>query len=299
MQATPERMTGIAIPAATTTWPPPADAAVLYAGKVMHARLKPVVHRFTYSVFSLLIDLDRLDEANRMSGLFSVNRANLVSFREADHFDGEASSLRAYADDLLAEAGLGEPAARILLACYPRVLGYVFNPLSVFYAYAEDNRLLAMIYDVHNTFGERHSYVFLVEDDAVSPAGIRQACDKVFHVSPFIPMAMRYRFRMLPPGDTMRWRILETDAEGPLLSATYSATRRPLTSASIAGLMARMPGLTWKIIAGIHFEALRLWMKGVRYIPHPAPPPTVSFETGSRAKTQGMQHESLTDGQKT
>ena len=268
---------------APAAWKPPLAAASLYAGKVMHARLKPTRHRFTYRVFSLLIDLDRLDEADRMSRLFSVNRANIVSFRESDHVDGEFASIKAYALSLLQRAGLEEAPARVTLACYPRMFGYVFNPLSVYHAYAADGRVLALIYEVRNTFGDRHTYVCPVDATEVSPAGIRQSCGKVFHVSPFIPMAMRYHFRMVPPRDEMRWRILVTDEDGPLLSATYSAGRVPLTTPRLAALLVRTMAPTWKTIAGIHFEALRLWLKGMKYIPRPTPPSAVSFKKDNPA----------------
>lgn len=260
----------------TANGPPSDAAATLYVGEIMHQRMKPFGHRFRYRVFSLLVDLDRLDDANRLSTLFSVNGRNLVSFHEKDHADTESATLRAYADRLLAQAGL-DRADRILLVCYPRILGYVFNPISVYYAYGDGGALVAMIYEVRNTFGERHSYVCPVGYNEMSDSGIRQSCDKLFHVSPFIGMAARYHFRMLPPGAEIRWRILETDHEGPLLSATFSGRQVPLTSASLLGLTARIPFLTFKIVAGIHWEALKLWLKGARYIKRPAPPPEVSI----------------------
>jgi DUF1365 family protein len=243
----------------------------------MHQRMKPMGHRFNYSVFSLLIDLDRLGDANLMSRIFSVNRFNLLSFHEEDHSGQKKRSLRCYADALLQQAGVESPAARILLACYPRILGRVFNPIAVYYAYDAEGAVIAMIYEVRNTFGERHTYVCPVGPGQAGPAGIRQECDKLFHVSPFVPMDMRYRFRMLPPGDEIRWRILETDAEGPLLAATFSGKRLPVKTGQILRLVAKIPHLTIKIIAGIHWEALKLWIKGMRYIPRPEAPEPVSI----------------------
>lgn len=266
--------------------PPPGAAATLYVGKVMHARLKPVAHRFDYRVFNLLLDLDRLDEADGMARLFSVNRRNALSFHEDDHRPPESGTLRDYADGLLAEAGLGAPAARILLACYPRVLGRVFNPLAVYYAYRGDGTLAALVYEVRNTFGERHTYVCPVAPAECSPAGIRQTRAKRFHVSPFIGMDMRYHFRMGFPGETMRWRILETDGEGPLLAATYNGRARALSDAALADCLLRIPLQTWKIVGAIHYEALRLWLKGAAYRTRGTPPPPVSIgdaETDFRA----------------
>ncbi len=252
--------------------PPPEAAAALYVGDVMHQRMKPFGHRFRYRVFSLLVDLDRLHHVDRQSRLFSVNRGNLVSFHECDHAGNQG--IRSYADDLLAHAGLR--AARILLVCYPRVFGYVFNPIAVYYAYDYADDLIAMVYEVRNTFGERHSYVCPVQLGDLSQGGLRQACDKLFHVSPFIGMGTRYHFRMLPPGKEIRWRILETDADGPLLAATFSGRRLPLTTITLARLMISIPLLTVKIVAGIHWEALKLWLKGARYLARPAPPAPVS-----------------------
>lgn len=265
--------------------PPPADeAAALYVGAVMHQRMKPFGHRFQYRVFSLLVDLDRLGEAGRISALFSVNRNNLVSFHESDHVEGDQpAGLRCYADGLLADAGLEERPDRILLCCYPRILGRVFNPIAVYYAYDREGRLVALIYEVRSTFGDRHSYVCRVAPGELSNAGVRQACDKRLHVSPFIAMDMRYHFRMQPPGETIRWRILETDAEGPLLAATFSGRRRSLTSRALLACLLQIPMQTWKIVSAIHFEALRLWLKGAAYFPRRPPPPPVNFGDRSSA----------------
>src|SRR6202040_1011864 len=201
-------------------------AAALYFGKVMHARLKPVGHRFSYRVMSLLIDLDRLDAADRQSPLFGVNRAALYSFNEADHGDRDGSPLRTYAQVRAAEHGIDLTGGRVLLLCYPRLLGYTFNPLSVYFCYRADSGLALIIYEVRNTFGAIHAYALPVKPGEMSDAGIRQEQDKLFYVSPFVEMAMRYRFRVLPPGDCVKLRILETDSEGPLLAATFNGRRR-------------------------------------------------------------------------
>lgn len=252
--------------------PAPDAAAAFFDGSVMHQRMKPVGHRFTYDVFSLMVDLDRLEEADGLSRLFSVNRFNLLSFHESDHGGRTPRGLRGWVNGLLADAGLETPPARVLLVCYPRVLGKVFNPLAVYYAYAADGALAAIIYEVRNTFGERHTYVCPVLSGDVSPAGIRQSAEKIFHVSPFIALHARYHFRMLPPGRAIRWRILETDEGGPLLSATFAGDLKPLTTRTLLALVGRMPMLTAKILGAIHWEALKLFLKGVRYIPRPEPP---------------------------
>ena len=138
----------------------PVDAAAaLYVGKVMHARLKPMGHRFSYCVMSLLIDLDRLADADRQSALFGVNRAALYSFHEADHGRRDGSSLRTYVHHCAAERGIDLTGGRVLLLCYPRLLGYTFNPLSVYFCYRADGELAVLIYEVRNTFGDIHPYV--------------------------------------------------------------------------------------------------------------------------------------------
>jgi uncharacterized protein len=242
-------------------------AAALYFGDVMHARLKPVGHRFSYRVMSLLIDLDRLDEADRASPLFGINRAALYSFNEADHGDRDGSSLRAHVQRCAAGRGIDLTGGRVQLLCYPRLLGYTFNPLSAYFCYRANGELALIIYEVRNTFGELHAYVLPVHPDEIGAAGVRQRQDKLFYVSPFIEMTMRYHFRVSPPGESVKLRILETDGEGPLLSATFSGRRRSLTTAALLRSFVSLPLVTFKIVAAIHWEALRLWLKGARLVP--------------------------------
>jgi DUF1365 family protein len=242
-------------------------AAALYFGDVMHARLKPMGHRFSYRVMSLLIDLDRLDEADRASALFGVNRAALYSFNERDHGDRDGSSLRVHAQRCAAERGIDLTGGRVLLLCYPRLFGYTFNPLSAWFCYRAGGNLALIIYEVRNTFGDIHSYVLPVQPGEISDAGVRQQQDKLFYVSPFIEMAMRYHFRVSPPGESVKLRILETDSAGPLLSATFNGKRRGLTTAALLRSFVALPLVTFKIVAAIHWEALRLWLKGARLVP--------------------------------
>jgi uncharacterized protein len=243
------------------------EAAALYVGDVMHARLKPMGHRFSYGVMSLLIDLDRLDEADRQSRLFGVNRAALYSFHEADHGARDGSPLRAHVQRCAAEHGIDLTGGRVLLLCYPRLLGYTFNPLSVYFGYRADGELALMIYEVRNTFGDIHAYTLPVKPGQRSEAGVRQQHDKLFYVSPFIEMAMRYHFRVSPPDQRVKLRILETDDDGPLLAATFSGRRRTLNTAQLLRAFVAFPLVTFKIMAAIHWEALRLWLKGARLVP--------------------------------
>ena len=245
-----------------------ADAAAsLYVGDVMHARLKPMGHRFSYRVMSLLIDLDRLAAADRQSALFGVNRAALYSFHEADHGARDGSPLRAYAQRCAADHGIDLTGGRVLLLCYPRLLGYTFNPLSVYFCYQADGELALMIYEVRNTFGDIHAYALPVKPDQRSEAGVRQQHEKLFYVSPFIEMAMRYHFRVSPPGQRVKLRILETDGSGPLLAATFNGRRRALNTRQLLRAFLAFPLVTFKIMAAIHWEALRLWLKGARLVP--------------------------------
>src|SRR5579871_180707 len=237
-------------------------AAVLYFGKVMHARLRPVRHRFSYRVMSLLIDLDRLHEADRQSGLFAVNRAGLFSFHEADHGERNGRPLSTYARRLAAEHGIDLAGGRILLLCYPRLLGYTFNPLSIYFCYQASGELALLIYEVRNTFGEIHSYVLQVQACHGRDDTLRHSQTKQFRVSPFIEMDMCYHFRLSPPEEQVKVRILETDETGPVLAAAFFGRRRALTSSSLLGAFVAIPLLTFKVVAAIHWEALRLWLKG-------------------------------------
>jgi uncharacterized protein len=255
----------------------PHDAACLYDGHVMHARLRPIAHRFRYRVFSLLIDLDRLDEADGLSRLFSVNRGNLVSFHEGDHGRRDGTPLAGQARELARQAGIADEIGRVTLLCYPRIFGYVFNPLSVYYLYDCAEALRCILYEVRNTFSEWHTYVAPIEPGQFDRAGLRQSRDKLFYVSPFIEMASRYDFYLTPPADSLFLRVANLDTDGRLLTATFAGLRRPLSSRQLATICIAIPAMTLKIVAGIHWEALKLWLKGVRLVRRPPPPPATSF----------------------
>lgn len=260
------RHIGSGFPAPAQFAPPP-DPIRFYTGRVMHARLKPFGHRFNYSVFTILLDIGRLPEADAVSPFFSINRHNLTSFHETDHIDpaSGAQTLSAYIQRLLAQAGFPERPDRVLLLTYPRVFGYVFNPISVYFAYKASGDLLALVYEVRNTFGGHHTYVCGVGQGETSPAGVRQTRPKRLHVSPFIGMGATYHFRVQPPGDTVKIRILETEGGEPVLSATFSGDAERFSTRSLLANIARMPLMTLKVTGGIHWEALKLWLKGARF----------------------------------
>lgn len=248
-----------------------APESCLYVGKVMHARMKPVRHQFTYRVFSLFADLEALPDICRRSRLLSFNRLNVLSFLERDHGDG-AGDLAAWVRRHLKGAGFRAD-GRIFVQCYPRLWGYAFNPLSVYYCYDADGRLEAVMHQVNNTFGERHSYLLGVDrTDETSP--IRQTCTKELYVSPFNPMDHRYDFTVHDPGARYAIHIRESDQEGDVLVATFNARRRPLNDRALAAAVAGHPLMTLKVIAAIHWEALRLWRKGVPAQKRPPAPPT-------------------------
>jgi hypothetical protein len=245
------------------------DAGAIYFGKVAHRRLRPVEHRFSYRVFSFLIDLDRLDELSAGLKLFSRNRFNVFSFFDRDHGHDAPADLAEHVRSALRNAGL--PAdGRILLLCYPRLFGYAFNPLAVYYCHDASGKLTAIMHEVRNTFGGRHSYLIpTMEHDEV----IHQEAEKVFHVSPFMPMEMIYRFRLTRPGERLSVVIRESDREGEIFQAALSGERAPLDDRALLGALLAYPLMTLKVIAAIHWEAIRLLLKGMRLLkgaPDPA-----------------------------
>ncbi len=242
----------------------------LYTGQVMHHRMKPKRHRFIYRVTSMLVDLEELPALSRRLKLFSLNRFNLFSFHERDHGDGSGRPLIEQVRDTLAQHGMDLGRGPIRLLCYPRLLGYVFNPLSVFYCYDEQDHLAAILYEVSNTFNQKHNYLIPVTDPAAPQ--IRQSCEKAFYVSPFISMATRYHFRMQPPKERVAVCIRQTDQDGAVLHATFTGQRRELSDRSLLRTFFRHPLMTFKVIAGIHWEALQIWRKEVPLQPRPAPP---------------------------
>jgi len=243
--------------------------SALYAGKVMHRRLRPKRHQLRYSVFSLLLDLDEIDGLSRGLRLFSRNRFNLIAFYDRDHGDGSSTPLRAQVEAHVRGAGLTDAVGTIELLAMPRVLGFVFNPISLYFCRGRRGGLIAILYEVNNTFGERHTYVMPVSGDEPD---VRQNCAKRFHVSPFLPMELRYSFRVRPPGKDMLIAINVADAQGPVLLALQTGTRRELNEATLVRAVLTQPLMTWKVVAGILWEAARLCIKRVPIYPHVDPP---------------------------
>lgn len=244
----------------------------LYEGEVMHCRLRPKRHRFSYRVFSLLLDVDEIPVLAGRLALFSHNRFNLFSFHDRDHGPRDGSPLRPWIETHLAAHDIDLRGGQIFLHCLPRLLGYVFNPLSIFWCYDAAGDLRAVLYEVKNTFGEQHGYLLPVPAGRDPAAPIRQRAAKVFYVSPFIAMDAEYRFRLCAPEDRLSIHIRESDREGDLLVATHSGRRRDLGDAALGRAFLQFPMVTLKVIAAIHWQAFKLWRMGVRLHQRPAPP---------------------------
>jgi len=243
--------------------------SALYIGSVMHRRLAPRRHRLRYRAFWMLIDLDEPAALSRRMWLFSHNRFNLFSFHDGDHGDGATRPLRTYVEGALAAGGIDTEGGRITLLCMPRILGYVFNPLSIYFCYRRDGTLAALIHEVRNTFGQRHSYLIPVTEQ--TPV-VRQRCAKAFYVSPFLDMDMTYDFRITRPAKRVAAVVTARDGRGPVLIASLAGRRRAFNDRALALVFVTHPLLTFKVIGAIHLEALKIWLKGVRLLPRPQPP---------------------------
>ena len=239
----------------------------LYVGHVVHHRLAPLRHRFAYRVIHLLLDIDRLADLDRRLRLLSLERPNLYSVRCADHGPRDGTPLRPWVERQLADHGMAIGRGRVFLLCMPRVLGYVFNPLSIYYCYDDGSRLMALIYEVRNTFGEQHAYVVGAAPGQRPSGTVRHRFAKAFYVSPFIEPRAHYALRITPPGPRLSVAIWEQGEAGTRLFASLTGDRRPLTDRQLTWAAFSHPLVTLKVIAGIHWEALRLWRKGAPRVP--------------------------------
>jgi hypothetical protein len=246
--------------------------SALYAGTVVHQRLRPKRHRLKYRLAQGLFDLDEMEEVAGRLRFLSRNSFNLFAFHDRDYGDGSDTPLRDQIEAHLRGAGLATDGGPIRLLAMPRVMGHIFNPIAIWFCHRRDNSLLAIIYEVTNTLKQRHSYLIPVTDGADGAGAIRQSCAKTLYVSPFMDMDMAYDFAIRPPGEKVQIVVNGKDGEGPLISASFAGERRALTDRALMRLFFTIPLVTLKTVAGIHWEALKLWVKGIGIRRAPPPP---------------------------
>ena len=239
------------------------NSSCIYNGQVIHKRFKPKEHFFKYKVFSLLLDLSELQLLEKELKIFSYNKFNILSFYDIDHGPRDGTSIIAWVKDNLKNNNIYSEEIKIKLLCYPRVFGYVFNPLSIFFVYDKNSNLVSILYEVKNTFGEQHTYVFKIDKNNKL---FEHSCKKKFHVSPFIEMNCLYYFKILKPEDKLSVLINLNDDNGKLLFASQDGQKRELNNKNLVISYLSHPLMSFKIIGAIHFEALRLWLKGVNLV---------------------------------
>lgn len=239
-------------------------SSALYTGTLVHARRAPAENVFRYGVAFYVLDLDEVDELERRLTLFSVNRPNVVSLYDRDHFEDDGRSIKDKVLAFCAERGVDRlEGGKVLMLAQLRFLGYVFNPVSFFWCYRPDGELACMIAELNNTFGERLP-------ELLHGGGLRYEHDKHLHVSPFFGLDQRYRYAFSEPGESLyaRIEVLE-DGKRPL-QAVLAGRRQELTNRTLAGALARYPAMPLKVIGLIHWQALRLWLKRVPFHRKPA-----------------------------
>ena len=235
----------------------------IYIGNVIHKRFKPKIHFFKYKVFSILLDISEIDILDKSLKIFSYNKFNIVSFYDADHGPRDGTSIKEWVIKNLNDNRINTENIKIKLLCYPRIFGYVFNPLSVFFIYNKNSKLISILYEVKNTFGEQHTYVFKTKENENY---IKHTCKKKFHVSPFIEMDCTYFFKILKPSEKISVIIDQYDEEGKLLYASQDGDRIEFNNKNLVLSYLRHPLMTFKIIVAIHFEAFKLWTKGIKFV---------------------------------
>ena len=234
----------------------------IYIGKVIHKRFKPKEHYFKYNVFSLLIDLNELEEINKYIKFFSYNKFNIISFYDKDHGDRDGSSIKLWVKKNLRNIGIMTEDISIKLLCYPRIFGYVFNPLSTYFIYNKHSELISIFYEVKNTFGEQHTYIFKAQDEKT----VQNKCKKKFYVSPFIEMDCEYHFKTLNPREQLSVVINQNDKDGKLLFASQDGISKDFNNKNLILSYLTHPLMTFKIIGAIHYEAFKLWAKRIKLI---------------------------------
>jgi hypothetical protein len=247
------------------------DDACVYSAAVMHERFTTAKYRFRYRIFSVLLDIDGIEQAVASTRLFSLDGFNLLSFHAADHLPPGETDLRAWAERVLAGGGIDGSRLKIRLLCFPRIFGWVFNPLSLWYCETPEGQPAAVIAEVRNTFGERHCYL-LKPQAGEEGWPLRQRHVKEFHVSPFIGMQAEYAFRLSRPDERLGVLIREYEGDQLMLVASQTGSRRPFNDRELLSQVLRVPLQTLKVLAAIHWQALKIWARGARFHRKPAPP---------------------------
>ena len=239
--------------------------AGVYVGTLRHRRLEPVPHAFRYPLFMVLLDIDRIDELMAVSPFTSRNRFNWATFADRDHFGDPALTLR---ERVLRDAGahgVPSPDGPIYLLTHLRYLGYCFNPLSLFYCFDRSGRLTTVLGENQNTFGGRHNY--WLQPDGSPHRSLRARAAKALYVSPFMEADLEYTFAVSPPGESLTVHMQALRQGRSFFDATLALERRPWEAREIRRALVRHPAMTLNVIAGIHWEALKLWWKGVPVVP--------------------------------
>lgn len=241
-------------------------ASNLYVGQVMHERMQPVAYYFKYATTSIKVDIDQIQQESAKLRWLSFNRFNLVSLNERDHGPRDGTPWREWIDGFFTQYHLSSP-ARVELICYPRILGYAFNPLAMWYAYNQQDQLIAVIAEVSNTFGQWHHYLLKLDPQTTegTPSHIKAQADKVFHVSPFIDMQARYHFRLRPPTEQVYTYIRETRNGEAFFFASQTGAYRDLNDTNLLKLAGWAPFRMLKVIGLIHWWALKIWLKGGKF----------------------------------
>ena len=232
----------------------------IYNGVIKHQRFKPIKHSLNYKTFSLLVDLDEIETLANSISIFSLNKFNIFSFYNLDHGARDGSPIKEWVLKNIKKFNISNNITNIKLLCYPRIFGYVFNPLSIFYCY-ENNDLRAVFYEVKNTFNEQHTYIFKIKNNE----RIEQKCKKKFYVSPFIDMETYYNFKLLNPKEKLSIFIKQTDGEETVLTATQTGDKKEFSFKQLLINFFKYPLMTIKIISSINYEAFFLWKKGAVY----------------------------------
>jgi uncharacterized protein len=241
----------------------------IYEGTLRHRRWQTTRHEFTYPLFLAWMDIDRLPELMQVSPLTSYNRGNILSYQERDHFGDASLSLRARIAADAERQGVPAPTGPIFLLTHLRTFGYNFNPVSFFYCYDERGKLDRVLAEVNNTFAETHNYWLTPELESAAGNAKRYQFDKKFHVSPFLGMAQRYDWTFTPPGDELVVECMNFEGDALTFDSTMKLERRPWSTREMHRAVLRFPFLTARVIAAIHWQALRLMLKRVPVVHHP------------------------------